>query len=249
MLGLGGKNKIRSLLGLGDEPLSCILCTQVGNTVIRRNLGVRSTYNIWNRSYISCVQYPLSFKVIWFDSLVILTDCHKAYEIGKDSKNAGSSSLGSTLYHFPYTWPGSIPQPCAHLPWLSIGRLFQSLMPPGEKPPSNFWINYIHAHYLPMNLSVGIIPYLKPLFECHVQLFSSSFLWPWLPLSLPMPCHTSDFFCEATVSQFSHLGLICHHPILLLVLPCLRFHLNSPLLIRCGGKCSQLYWIPSSEWS
>lgn len=65
------------------------------------------------------------------------------------------------------------------------------------------------------------------------------FLWSQLPLSFLAPCHTSDFFCKATVSQFSHLGLIYHHHALLLALPS---HLTSPLLIWCGCKCSQLYW-------
>lgn len=34
-------------------------------------------YNMWNRSYISCVQYHLSFEGMRFDSLVIPTGCHK----------------------------------------------------------------------------------------------------------------------------------------------------------------------------
>lgn len=73
-------------------------------------------------------------------------------------------------------------------------------------------------------------------------------LWAQLPLSRAMLCHTSDVFCEATDSQFSHLGLICHHLIVLLALSCLRSHLNLPLLICCGHKCSQLSWVPSSKW-
>lgn len=155
------------------------------------------------------------------------------------------------LHHITSLTPGQAPSHnpvpiCPHFPSEGCPR---ASCHQGEKPPSNFWLKYIHAYYLPMNPSVAIILYLKSLFECHVQQYCSIFLWPQLPLSLPMPCHTSDFFCEATDSPFSHLGLICHHPILLLALPCLRSHLNSPLLIWCGHQCSQLYWIPSSEWS
>lgn len=80
--------------------------------------------------------------------------------------------------------PSHNPVPiCPHFPLEGCPK---ALCHQNEKPPSNLWLNYIHAYYLPMNSSVGLIAYLKPLFECHVQQFSSRFLWPQLPLSFLM---------------------------------------------------------------
>jgi len=62
------------------------------------------------------VYYIPSFEGKQFDSFGIIAGCHKGIRYWGRLQQGFTFSLWSAPYHFPHTWPGSIPQPCAHLP-------------------------------------------------------------------------------------------------------------------------------------